>query len=258
VQLGLHGRISYSPAKFLCSEEYWEDDKYVLVLEGESREAMIFGPNIRLRRRIETMLGEKFIRIHDRIVNYGWESQPLMIIYHFNLGFPLLDECSRLVSTSQAYFPRDEEAKVDAEKFDEFQPPTRGFREKVYIHDPAVDKEGYAYAALVNDRLGLGLYIKFRKKELPRFIEWKMMGEGTYALGMEPANCFVMGRARERELGTLQYIEPQEEKEFHLEVGVLEGNEIREYEKMVKSVVTGRSKIVTDAKEFLETIKGST
>jgi hypothetical protein len=59
-----------------------------------------------------------------------------------------------------------------------------------------------------------------------------------------------MGRAKEKELGTLQYINPQEEKEFQLEIGVLEGNEIREYEKMVRSVVTGKSKIATDVKEF--------
>jgi hypothetical protein len=257
VQLGLHGRISYSPAKLLRLEEYWEDDEYVLVLEGESREAMIFGPNMRLRRRIEAMLGEKVIRIHDRVINCGWEKQPLMIIYHINLGFPLLDKGSRLLSTSRAYFPRDEDAKVDAEKFDVFQPPTKGFREKVYIHDLATDENGYAYAALINDGLKLGLYVKFRKKELPRFIEWKMMGEGTYALGMEPANCFVMGRAKEKELGTLQYINPQEEKEFQLEIGVLEGDEIREYENMIKTIVKEKPKITSNAKEFLKIVEGT-
>jgi len=257
-QLGLHGRISYSPAKLLRSEAYWEGGKYTIVLEGESREAMIFGPNMRLRRKIETVLGEKSVRISDKIANCGWTAQPLMIIYHINLGFPILDENSRLVSTSQTLLPRDEDAREGAEDFDRFQPPTKGFKEKVYIHDLAADKEGYAYTALVNDRLGIGVYVKFQKRELPRLIEWKMMGEGTYVLGMEPSNCFVMGRARERELGTLQHMEPQEEREFHLEVGVLEGDEIRGYEEMVRGVVKGRPKIVTDVKKFLDATKEST
>jgi hypothetical protein len=254
-QLGLHGRISYSPAKLLRSEEYWDGDNYVLALEGECREAMIFGPNIKLRRRIETVLGGKHVRICDRVVNCGWERQPLMIIYHFNLGFPILDEGSRLVSTSKVYFPRDEEAKAGAEKFDTFQPPTKGFREKVYIHDLEVDEEGYAYTALVNDRLNLAFYIKFRKRELPRLIEWKMMGEGTYVLGMEPSNCFVMGRAKEKELGTLQYIEPQEEREFNLEIGVLQGNEILQYEEKVNKITKKeRPKIVENVTEFLKAL----
>ncbi|MEM3872080.1 MAG: aldose 1-epimerase family protein [Nitrososphaeria archaeon] len=254
--LGLHGRISYSPAKLLRSEEYWENDRYVLVLEGESREAMVFGPNIRLRRKIETILGEKCIRISDKILNCGWSTQPLMIIYHINLGFPILDENSRLISTSQTVLPRDEEAKKNAENFDKFQPPTKGYREKVYIHNLVADEEGYAYAALINDNLmnGLGVYIKFRKKELPRLIEWKMMGEGTYVLGLEPANCFPMGRDKEKQYGTLQYIEPQEEKEFQLEIGIIEGKETKEYEERIKEIVKEEPKMVTDIKEFLKTV----
>ncbi|MGQ9781173.1 MAG: aldose 1-epimerase family protein [Nitrososphaeria archaeon] len=258
-QLGLHGRISYSPSRLSRVDGCWDGDNYILALEGESKEAMIFGPNLTLRRRIEAKLGGKCIQIHDRVVNQGWERQPLMIIYHMNLGFPLLDANSRMVSTSRTYFPRDAEAKVGAERFNEFQPPNKGFREKVYIHDLAADSDGYSYAALINDSLmnGLGFYIKLRKRELPRLVQWKMMGEGTYVLGMEPSNGFVMRRDKERELGTLQFIEPQEEREFHLEAGVLVGDEIREYDKMVNEIVKNQKPtMVADVNEFLKTTGG--
>ncbi|MEK6756331.1 MAG: DUF4432 family protein, partial [Bacteroidota bacterium] len=52
-----------------------------------------------------------------------------------------------------------------------------------------------------------------------------MMGEGTYELGMEPANCWVQGRARERERGTLQFLDPGEERVFFLQIGMLDGLE---------------------------------
>jgi len=52
-----------------------------------------------------------------------------------------------------------------------------------------------------------------------------MMGEGTYVLGMEPANCWVQGRAKERERGTLQFLDPGEERVFILQIGILEGIE---------------------------------
>jgi hypothetical protein len=86
------------------------------------------------------------------------------------------------------------------------------------------DHEGYAVAVLKNKSLGLSLFVRYRQKELPRFIEWKMVGQGEYVLGFEPANCQVGGRAKERELGTLQFLEPGEKKEFHLQIGVLEGD----------------------------------
>jgi hypothetical protein len=258
-QLGLHGRISYSPAKLIFAGGYWKNDEYTIALEGEAKEARIFGANLTIRRRLEATLGGKRIIIKDKVTNEGWSRQPLMIIYHMNFGFPILDSNSKLVSTSHLYFPRDAEAKADAEKFDEFQNPTKGFNEKVYIHDLLADKDGYAYSAIINKKLlgGLGAYIKIRKKDLSRLIEWKMMGEGTYVLGMEPTNGgFVMGRDRDRALGTLQYIEPQEEKEFFIETGVLEGEEINSYEEMVYGI-TGKAKpkMVKDVSEFLKMVK---
>jgi hypothetical protein len=59
---------------------------------------------------------------------------------------------------------------------------------------------------------------------MPEFIEWKMMGVRNYVVGMEPANCSVLGRAAERERGTLQFLEPGERREYHLELGVLDGS----------------------------------
>jgi hypothetical protein len=44
---------------------------------------------------------------------------------------------------------------------------------------------------------------------------------------MEPANCLVDGRAKEREYGTLQFLEPGEEREYHLEPGVLTNKDER-------------------------------
>jgi hypothetical protein len=75
------------------------------------------------------------------------------------------------------------------------------------------DSSGQVSCALMNENLagdGFGFYIKYRKEQPPQFIEWKMVGEGTYVMGMEPANCLVEGRDKERERGTLRFLEPGE------------------------------------------------
>jgi len=253
--LGLHGRISYVPAKLVYAGSYWEGDEYVAALEGEVREAKIFGPNIALRRRIETKLGRKHLVVHDKVTNEGWEIQPLMILYHINLGFPVVDEGSSLVSTSRLYVPRDEEAKGDAERFDQFHQPRSGYKEKVYFHDMLADAEGYAHSAIVNEKLldGIAVYVKYQRSELPRFIEWKMMGEGTYVVGMEPANGLVVGRDKERKWGTLQYLKPQETREFHIEIGVLVGEEAQKFKEKTNSVTKGaKPKMTGTVEEFVE------
>ena len=253
--LGLHGRISYIPARLMYAGSCWEGDEYVTVLEGEAKEAKVFEPNIALRRRIEARLGKKHLVIHDKVTNEGWEIQPLMILYHVNIGFPVVDEGSNLISTSRLYVPRDDEAKGDAERFDQFHQPMSGYKEKVYFHDMLIDAEGYAYSAILNEKLldGIAVYVKYRRSELPRFIEWKMMGEGTYVVGMEPANGLVVGRDKERRWGTLQYLKPQETREFKLEIGVLVGEEAQNFKEKISSITKGaKSKMIGTVEEFVE------
>jgi len=253
-ELGLHGRISYAPARFVRAGGEWQGDEYIIYIEGEVRESKVFGPNIVLRRRIETRLGSRKIHIHDVVTNEGWNREPFMILYHFNIGFPIVDSGSRLVLTSTKYVPRDEEAWKEVEKFDVFQEPTKGFKERVYFHDLAIDEKGFSYSGIINEKLGLGVYIKFKKIELNRFIEWKMNAEGHYVVGMEPANCLVMGRDKERDWGTLQYLEPQESREFDLEFGVLVGkNELENFIKKVNLIIEGkRPRLIRSIEDFIK------
>ena len=121
-----------------------------------------------------------------------------------------------------------------------FSGPIPGFREMCYLHTMVLDEQGKASAALINPTLdgGLGLYLRFDGRELPYLTEWKMMGQGTYVVGMEPANCWVEGRVKERQLGTLQTLKPGETREYHLEIGVLSSQaEIQQFEDDVQGAL---------------------
>jgi hypothetical protein len=67
------------------------------------------------------------------------------------------------------------------------------------------------------------VYVRYRLAELPRFIQWKMVGVGTYVTGLEPANCLVEGRDKDRARGILQFLEPGEQREYVVELGVVAG-----------------------------------
>ena len=178
----------------------------------------------------------------------------MMILYHINIGFPVVDDGSTLVSTSRLHVPRDDEAKGEAERFYQFHRPMSGYKEKVYFHDMLADAEGYAHSAIVNEELlgGMAVYVKYRRAELPRFVEGKMMGEGTYVVGMEPANGLVVGRDEERKWGTLQYLEPQDTKEFHIEIAVLAGEEVGGFREKIENITKGaRPKMAGTVEEFV-------
>jgi hypothetical protein len=226
-QLGLHGRASNIPARNVSHDTDWQGDDYMMWVRGKVRESAVYGENVVLTRKISARLGEDRLWISDTVVNEGHETTPHMLLYHINGGFPALDDGSVLISPTRSVTPRDADAEVEQEIYYRFGPPVAGFRERVYYHDMAAEPDGTVTAALVNRSIagGFGFYVKYNKNELPVFTEWKMNAPGTYVVGVEPGNCHVEGRARERERGTLQMLEPGEKRNYALEIGVLTSEE---------------------------------
>ena len=93
----LHGRLSNRPARLAGYGERWEGDECVLWAEGETLQASVFGEHLVLRRRIEARVGESRLTIADEVENVGWDRTPHMLLYHVNVGFPVVDEGSEVL-----------------------------------------------------------------------------------------------------------------------------------------------------------------
>lgn len=230
-ELGQHGRISNAPAEDVSTVAAWDGDTYRLSVQGTMRETSVFGEDLRLTRQLTVAAGERTIKLYDRVENLGSAASPLMLLYHVNIGFPLLGPDARLIVADRKVEPRDERAREGLADYSRFGPPQRDWREQVYWHDVASDASGFCQAAIVNEALdppfgrGLGLAVRWRRDQLWNLVQWKQLGEGDYVAAIEPANCHTLGRAKERELGTLESIAPGEVREFALEFSVLVGSE---------------------------------
>lgn len=221
--LGLHGRASNTPAEDVCVINEWENDDFNIKIKGRIRESTVFGENITLSREIRTKLGENKFTIHDRVENCGFEEQPLMLLYHFNFGYPMLDKDTKLCVKGSVR-PRDVEAEKGINEYNVFSEPVHKYLEQVFYHDVIPEENGMSKVSLVNKSLGgsgVEVYIKFDKKQLPYLIEWKQVGEGDYVVGLEPATWYPEGRSEARRRGELIFIKPGEIKEFKIEIGVL-------------------------------------
>lgn len=224
-QLGLHGRASNTPAEGVCVSNEWYGDEFIVKIRGKIRESTVFGENITLDREIVTALGENRLIIRDKIENCGFDTQPFMLLYHCNFGFPLLDRDTKIIlPAGTATRARDAEAVKGMGVWDSFEGPVHKYKEQVFYHDICPHEDGTVTVKLINSSLGeagLGLYLKYNKTELPYFMEWKQLGEGDYAVGLEPATWFPEGRSKARERGELLHLEPGENKNFELEIGIL-------------------------------------
>jgi hypothetical protein len=222
-EFGLHGRASHIPATRVSYDTYWDEEGCVLEASGQIRESSVFGPNLVLRRSIMARVGESRIRIEDQIENQGFDPEPLMVLYHINLGWPLLAETSRLAGPGrpdEPPEPRDEEARTGLDTWDHFAPPTPNFKERVFYHRPIVGTDDRAQARLENPELGLSFSVTFSPEELPEFVQWTMTGEGTYVLGLEPATCRVEGPAAEEAAGRVIHLQPGETRRHSLDLEV--------------------------------------
>ncbi len=233
----LHGRISNTPAEEVCASTDWINNVPVLTISGKMREARLFGENMVLTRKIICKYGENKITIQNSIENLGFKKEALMLLFHFNMGYPLLNENAFLITPTSELTPRDAEAEKGKAACNLCQPPTPEYSEQVFYHNLKSDSELNTCVALINEEIELGVAIHFNKNQLFNFTQWKQMGEGEYVMGMEPCNCYVGGRTDPRNEETLEYLEPGEIRNFDLTIELLSGmNEINAVTKMINNL----------------------
>lgn len=221
----LHGRLPLEPARLVGYGEAWDGDRCVLWAEGEVRQAANFAENLRLFRGIEVDLGGNEIRLVDRVVNAGFAVTPHMLLYHVNIGHPVLDEGSRYLAPVADVVWASHAAAYEAQGvgYATLAAPQEQFTEQVWAHEMAADAAGRVPVALVNDRLGLGVEVETAKAELPCAYEWQNLRAGAYAFGIEPSTHHVKGNSFARDRGEMIWLEAQEERRYHVTFRVLDG-----------------------------------
>ena len=217
---GLHGRYSHLRASSVAWERAVEGDEVVVAVSGVVDEVSALGPHLRLTRRITTRTGRGAVVLEDRVENLGATAEPAPILYHVNLGAPLLGPAARVEIAGSRPEPRDDPASVAGwERWAAPGGPVAGADEIVLEH--VWDDAGAAGAAarsgaaqrsarVVNPDAGIAVTVSWDRAGLPRLWQWIHPRAGVYALGLEPANCSVLGRAADRAAGRLPVLEPGE------------------------------------------------
>jgi galactose mutarotase-like enzyme len=228
---GVHGLISNVPAEIISIVQPDPvNGKMEMSITGVMKETKIFGPSLELKRTISATLGEPTINIHDEVMNRGNTPAPHMLLYHFNFGWPIVDEGTDLLwnGTTKPRFENTAKIFKEGNNFKKVPAPMEahlGSGEEVGIIDPQPDASGNCVCGLYNPKIGIALSMHFNKKQLPWLTNWQHWGKGEYVAAIEPGTHPPMGQARARELNELIHIAPGEVRTYDVELSVVE-NEV--------------------------------
>jgi Domain of unknown function (DUF4432) len=201
--IGLHGTYTFLTAREVVTDRSLKEVSVWGIVEDPR--------GLRVDRMIRTRVGEGQVELTDRMTNVSDSVLEAPVLYHVNVGWPVWDSGARLESDATDVRPRDDDAAPHDWSIAPEEPAE--LPERVWEHVGAVR------AAVVNERLGLRLSVE---SDLPRLWQWVDPKPGIYALGIEPANCSVLGRAHDRAEGTLPLLGPGEERTTTITISVEE------------------------------------
>ncbi len=213
-ELPLHGSIANIPTE----HSYWYEEDGCLIVKTRTSDETIFGRKLRLCRTYTFPIGKNEFTFTDTIENTGDREEAFEILYHMNMGYPLLDEDSIVEIASEEVTPRNEHAAEDIENWMRIEKPTAGYEERCYYHK--MPERGYA--SIYQPKKKIGLAMEYDAKELDGFVEWKMMGVRDYVLGLECGNCYPDGRDVMRQNGMLKFLKPGESKRYQVKITCFE------------------------------------
>jgi hypothetical protein len=212
----LHGRLSATPGRLLGYGVDWERE--CVYCRGDVRQAHVFGESLTLEREIRIALGGTTIELDDIVRNDGFAPTPHMLLYHVNLGWPVLGENAEVVAGVGD--PRVTTPAAEGADWRTVVPPSFPFAEQVWEHTPRPDANGVGRAAVLNADIGdgrpLGVELAWSHETLPRLFQWRVMSDQNYVIGLEPGNAPIEGRKVAREEGTLVILAPGEERRTSL------------------------------------------
>ncbi|WP_150959138.1 aldose 1-epimerase family protein [Microbacterium testaceum] len=211
-----HGRYSGLSASVTRAEVQAD----AVVVEASVVEATVLGAHLELRRRLRVPLGEGRIELRDEIVNRGAREVEPMVLYHVNLGWPLVDAGTVLRSPAERVLARDADAEAGLSSWAEFPEPSARYPEQVFAHGLPT---GRRVSAEVIAASGLGIRISFDTARLPGMFQWRVAQDDGVVLGVEPATAAtILGRSVARERGLLRPLAPGASWQLGLDIDVIE------------------------------------
>ncbi|MBN2580943.1 MAG: aldose 1-epimerase family protein [Pirellulales bacterium] len=210
LRFGLHGKVSNIPAHKV--EVAVDGESGTISVRGEVDEARAFGNKLRLTTTVTTRVGSPELTVTDVVSNAWGLPSEMELLYHINVGVPLLGDGARLFVPVKKVAPRYPGEEGDIAGWDRYGPETPGFKNVVLLTESLADAAGRTLAVLQNAAADRGMAVKYNKNQLPYFTLWKNLQPAAdgYVTGLEPATNYPHTPSIENRQGRVIVLQPGE------------------------------------------------
>lgn len=217
----LHGRIGNLPADGLQIE--YDEVSGRLELIAEIRESKLFFSNLRLQSRLRVHAGSATVEILDHVTNEGSTATEIQLLYHVNVGTPVLESGTTLIAAIDELAPKDSLSAGEIDQWNEFGEPESGYNERVYFAKMRSDESNLTAAMLKNSDATKAFAVTYGVKTLPRFVLWKNTSDTAdgYVTGLEPATNYPNTRTYEASQDRVVPLEPAATASFRMKLDPL-------------------------------------
>lgn len=202
----LHGKIGNTPATLDGIFETTDAINITFTV----RDCIIFGRKFSMKRTYTLSYTANSFSVNDNIINLGDNREPFCLLYHCNMGYPLLSENSIVCFPNNKIWANSEYENEHIDTALIMEKPQANYAERCYFFDAKTTDDGFARAGIFNPDIDAGLVMTYKKEQLPCLTEWKMMGKYDYVLGIEPGNVCPSPRTKMRENGLLPFLDSEE------------------------------------------------
>ncbi|SDN04684.1 DUF4432 family protein [Ensifer sp. YR511] len=174
----LHGRATFIPGSNLSfGVDLHAENGPLVYAEAILRQTAMFGEQIEVRRRYTFGIERPLIDLIDHVQNIGRKRTPHRVLYHVNLGYPLIDD-----GTVIRGLPEDPRMPaicqpLDPEMTEQFRAIERTFcADEITVYQPRLAG-------------GLTFTLAMRSPSFSHVIEWYNRYPGMNVIGIEPASA---------------------------------------------------------------------
>lgn len=177
----MHGRIGGSPAELTGYGVRQRENGLEAFVEGRVVQVSVFGEHLVMHRRVSIRYGSAQVCVEDRVMNEGYAASPLAMLYHVNVGWPIISPSTKI------YLPTADRGEGHPLRY-----PERGTAERVSRYPAEATDGSFALAGIVNPQVSedvaAGVAVRWRTEHLPTMLQWDVANiAGHYAVGLEPS-----------------------------------------------------------------------
>lgn len=223
---GLHGRIANRPAHDVIVT--LDDDAGTVTLTGAVDETRFLIHDLRMTTSVVVHADRARVAWTDTVENRSDRPATIQMLYHVNVGTPLLGAGAQVVVDAAEIAPRDAAAVDDVPSWNRYVAPQAGRGEQVHFMSLRPDVDGRAAAMLVSPDGDRAAKLSWRAAELPCFTLWKNQGglADGYVTGLEPGTNYPNPRSYEETQGRVVPLAPHASTAFDLAIELLQGDAI--------------------------------